>query len=62
MEKWAMEDLASKIDYEGGLEEALWYFGREVESDDVDVNAAWRVAYDAVMALHDLLEERGGVL
>jgi hypothetical protein len=58
------EDLAAKIDHEGGLQGgALMYFGRK-GPDDVPqrVKEAWADAYDATEALCDILEGEGALL
>lgn len=55
--KWNLVDLWCKIDYEGGLGSALGYFGREVNSVDPKINEAWRIAYDALEKLHDMIPE-----
>ena len=55
--KWNLVDLWCKIDYEGGLGSAMLYFGREVNSESKEVNAAWRKAYDAMEALRELIPE-----
>lgn len=53
----SLQDLVNKIDYEGGVGEALFYFGREVHSEDMIVNEAWKTAYDAVDRLVRLLPD-----
>lgn len=58
--KWTLPDLVSKIDYEGGLGESLYYFGREVNSVDDELNEAWRRAYDAVEVVAEMLPEFDG--
>lgn len=50
-------EIANKIEWEGGLGQAFYYFGREVGSVDVGFNALWRTAHDAFMNLVDLLPE-----
>ena len=52
-----LQEIADKLMWEGGLGEGLLYFGREIDSDNVDFNAAWRTAYDAFTALEDMLPE-----
>ena len=59
-EKRTLLDIATKIQWEGGLGEAFSYFGREVKSEDTDFNAAWRVAWDAYTTVEDLLPEIDG--
>ena len=58
--KWTLPDLVSKIDYEAGLGESLYYFGREVNSVDDELNEAWRRAYDAVEVVAEMLPEFDG--
>lgn len=55
--KWRLEDLRSKIDYEGGIGAALFYFGRDVNSESEAVNRAWRRAYAALIGLYELIPE-----
>lgn len=51
------EEIADKLEWEGGIGEGISYFGRELKSTDTDLNAAWRVLYDAFEAVERLLPE-----
>ena len=59
-EKRTLLDITTKIQWEGGLGEAFGCFGREVQSEDIDFNAAWRVAWDAYTTVEALLPETDG--
>ena len=51
-----LQDLVDKIDYEGGIGSALFYFGRELASESEQLNKLWATAYDALRAIEDFLE------
>jgi len=53
------QSVADKIRWEGGLGEAFWYFGREVNSGSGHFDQMWRQAYDAIMQLEALMPEEG---
>ena len=53
--KLTPQEVADKLEWEGGVEAGLDYFGRELNSTDVDLNAAWRTAFDAMRSVQDLL-------
>ena len=55
MGKLTTYDVAVRVDLENLDYAILHYFGRELGSDDVDLNAAWRVAYDALKNVEKLL-------
>ncbi len=59
---WTMSGLAAKIDYEGGIDGMMGYQGRELQSCDTEVNAAWAHAYDVHAQLQVLLTEKGATL
>jgi hypothetical protein len=52
-----LQEIADKLAWEGGLGEGFYYFSREIDSDDVDFNAAWRTAHDAFHAVEALLPD-----
>ena len=52
-----VQEVADKLMWEGGLGEGFYYFGRDIDTDDVDFNAAWRTAYDTFMNVEKLLPE-----
>lgn len=54
---YTLHELADKLDYEGGLGEGFFYFGREVNSESEELNEKWRAAYDAIEAVRALIPE-----
>ena len=56
-EVWNLQDLADKIDWEGGIGSALYYFGRDLHTENERFNELWKVAYDSITGLEDLLPE-----
>lgn len=55
--KLTPQEVVEKLMWEGGIGEGFSYFGRELKSTDVDLNAAWRVAFDAFQTVENLLPE-----
>jgi hypothetical protein len=58
------DDLASKIDYEGGIMGgALGYYAEfGPEGVPEDISTAWRAAYEASATLQRVLEKHGALL
>lgn len=56
-EAWTLQDLATKIDYEGGIGEALKYFGPDLPTDNEELLDLWKTAYDVVEQIKDILPE-----
>jgi hypothetical protein len=55
--KYTLQELADKLDYEGGLGEGFMYFGRNVNTVNNEFNEQWARAYDAYMILRDMIPE-----
>lgn len=52
------QQIANKVQWEGGIGDAIYYFGRELDSTDSKLNKLWKAAYDAMeRVMHELPPE-----
>lgn len=54
-----IEEVVSKVDTEELGYAILWYYGRELNSENKQLNQLWARAFDALYAVNSCLEATG---